>query len=665
MRTIRNVKIWLVMAVVLLGMVGKSFGGKTIYVDDDAKGLNNGSSWDDAYKFLQDALADANSTEKPVEIRVAQGIYKPDEDTIHPDGTGDRTAAFQLINGVTLKGGYAGFGESNPNARDIKLYETILSGDLTGNDVDVNNPFDLLNEPTRADNCYHIFYHHEGLNLDDTAILNGFTITGGFADSGSWPHDTGSGMFNYRNNPTVECCTFSGNWAEYGGGMDNVYSSPTVTNCTFERNSAVQAAGGIYSDSGAPSLTNCTFVRNSALCGGAMFNYGDSILTDCIFIENLAPAEGAGGGAIINLFSSPTLLNCKFIRNTAGENSWETGGSGGAIYAIDGGNPKLINCTFIENSAKYFGGAISSEFKETGPIIINCTFSNNWAAAAGGISNPEYCTVIVINSIFWGNYDEGGTNEWAQVGGGSLIINYCCIQGWTGDLGGTGNTGNNPLLDSDNYHLLADSPCINAGDPSYMAGPNEKDFDGELRVMLGRVDMGADEFNPFAVTFEVVNKRRIERTIFEYDCNVTLRNISRFSVRNVQLEIVKASENMVIIEPKVTFGDVEIGAGESATSIDTCTFQVDRSEAIKPVQIVWKSTCQMTNSGQEIQDTASGMVFLRLENTVGDSKVDLAGLVDKWLWTGDVGSIKEDITGDGIVNLADLAAIVGNLHGEK
>jgi hypothetical protein len=183
--------------------------------------------------------------------------------------------------------------------------------------------------------------------------------------------------------------------------------------------------------------------------------------------------------------------------------------------------------------------------------------------------------------------------------------------------------------------------------------------------MLGRVDMGADEFNPFEVTFEVVNKRRIDRTVFEYDCNVTLMNISRFDVKNIQLEISRASENMKIIEPKVTFGDVEIGAGESATSIDTCTFQVDRSEAIKPAKIIWKSTCVMKNSGQEIQDTISGMVFLRLENNAGNSKVDLAGLVDKWLWTGDAGSIPEDITGDGIVNLADFAAIAGNLHGER
>jgi len=121
-----------------------------IYVDADANGLNTGSSWADAYNYLQDALANASSSLKPVEIRVAQGVYRPDENAVEPNGTGNREATFQLINGASLKGGYAGFGEPDPNARDIDIYETILTGDLNGDDIELTNPADMWGEQSRC-----------------------------------------------------------------------------------------------------------------------------------------------------------------------------------------------------------------------------------------------------------------------------------------------------------------------------------------------------------------------------------------------------------------------------------------------------------------------------------------------------------------------------------
>ena len=124
--------------------------GAVIYVDADAAGANNGLSWADAYNYLQDALAEAASAQKPVEIRVAQGTYRPDQGAGNTPG--DRQATFRLISGVTIKGGYAGFGEPDPNARDIEKYKTILTADLSGDDFDVGDPCDLLTDTSRADN---------------------------------------------------------------------------------------------------------------------------------------------------------------------------------------------------------------------------------------------------------------------------------------------------------------------------------------------------------------------------------------------------------------------------------------------------------------------------------------------------------------------------------
>jgi hypothetical protein len=160
----------------------------------------------------------------------------------------------------------------------------------------------------------------------------------------------------------------------------------------------------------------------------------------------------------------------------------------------------------------------------------------------------------------------------------------------------------------------------------------------------------------------VVNKRRIDRTIFAYDCNVTFTNLYSFTVKNVQLEMMQASDNMTIIEPNVTFGDIVFGMRDSITSTDTCTFQVDRSQAIEPEKIVWKVKCQRIDNGMPLELTINGVDSSVLEGA-GEGKIgfeDLSALAGQWLWVGPAGSIPADITGDGIVNFRDLAELAGH-----
>lgn len=107
-----NLKIWLTMSLLLVGMVCKA-AGQTIYVDADATGANNGSSWVHAYKYLQDALNKPPGSGD--QIWVAEGIYKPDQGAAATPG--DREATFQLINGVAMYGGFAG-GETSQDQRD-------------------------------------------------------------------------------------------------------------------------------------------------------------------------------------------------------------------------------------------------------------------------------------------------------------------------------------------------------------------------------------------------------------------------------------------------------------------------------------------------------------------------------------------------------------------
>ncbi|MBA7648146.1 hypothetical protein ES703_55928 [subsurface metagenome] len=398
-----------------------------LYVDADANGNNDGRSWADAYVDLQEALALASYVSSVEEIRVAEGVYKP----AGPGGS--EGATFQLISAVAIKGGYAGFGESDPNTRDIRKYETILSGDLNGDD----GP----NFANNSENSYHVV---TGSGSDATAILDGFTITAG---KGGGSGSNGGGMYN-RGSATA----------------------PTVANCTFKRNSAAYGAGVYCSNGSSLTLTNCTFSEN------VVSWYGGGI--ECWCAGDL------------------TVTNCTFNCNSAGE--------GGGIYSFNT-NCTLINCIFSGNSAvggykkEGYGGGVYNKDMPFGVetvIMINCTFIANSAVAetGGGIYdfNYYYNSSTLTNCILWANTADDETDESAQIYADNKIpvINYCCIQGWTGALGGTGNIGDNPLFadpDNDDYHLQSQagrwdsnsqswvqddvtSSCIDAADMSSPIG---------------------------------------------------------------------------------------------------------------------------------------------------------------------------------------------------
>jgi hypothetical protein len=383
---------------------------RTVYVDPDAHGFNNGSSWIDAYNYLQDALADARSDANVSEIRVAEGVYTPDSNFAKPAGSGDRNATFQLTNGVALSGGYAGFSEPDPNERDVKFYETILSGDINTPDVNV-------------DNSYHVV---TASGTDWTAVLDGFTITGGNAN-GADPNNKGAGMYNNSGSPTVSSCTFSGNSAYHrGGGMYNYQSDPNLTNCTFSDNLAHDDGGGACNYESSTTVTACTFSGNwAADDGGGMDNRtGDPVVTNCSFSGNWTNDDA---GAMYNWYSSA----------------------------------RLINCTFSGNSAPDVGGGIYNY--QSSPNITNC--------------------------ILWGNSDNGGEDESAQIHGGTPVVSYSCIQGLD-TLAGNGNIDDDPCFAdpcNDDYHLKSQggrydpqgqtwvddeltSLCIDAGDPDGSIG---------------------------------------------------------------------------------------------------------------------------------------------------------------------------------------------------
>jgi len=489
---------WLLCVLFLLAVSCTAAMGKVIYVDVDAVSKFDGSSWEHGYRCLQDAIAEVQPGD---EIRVAEGVYKPDR-RLEVSGragaqvtaSGDWTATFELIEGVTMKGGYAGHGKSDPDARDIELYETVLSGDLYGNDIDVNDPGDLWEAPCRTENSYHVVTSR-GLVEDAVAVLDGITISGGNANEPSYVNGNGGGLYNQRCTVRITNCTFTRNSSLFdGGGIYNNQGDLSLTNCKFTENLAGSGGGaGIYNYKSNLKQNNCTFIRNLTQYGeggGINNDQCDSNLTDCIFIENSARA----GGGIYNRYSSPTLTNCVFISNSVRD-------QGGGVYNFNRNlsSPILKNCLFTANSAGHSGGGIYNYWG--GPVLTNCTFAWNSADNGSALacrSEHERNIVTLTNCILWGDGDEIWSSELSIIN-----IFYSNIRGgWFGE----GNIDADPMFadpngpddiydnEDDDFRLAPMSPCIDSGDPNYLSEPNETDIEGNPRVVSSRVDMGAYEF---------------------------------------------------------------------------------------------------------------------------------------------------------------------------
>jgi hypothetical protein len=259
-------------------------------------GDENGIDWANAFKDLQDALFEAGESPGTDEIWVAAGIYYPDS------GTLNRNASFGLVNRASVYGGFLGTsnpqhpnGEDELTQRDPENNITMLSGDI---DQD-----DLLD----ADNSLHVVTAREVI---ETAVLNGFTISGGFAD-GFGDDERGGGILIANGfppldaGPTVVRCRLTGNFADEGGGIHvtGPFANPTLVNCSFISNDA-REGGGMHLETGDPqaTLVNCVFADNAATeHAGALDVGGDVAVVNCTFTGNSAPAgpgDQIGGGAI-------------------------------------------------------------------------------------------------------------------------------------------------------------------------------------------------------------------------------------------------------------------------------------------------------------------------------------------------------------------------------
>ncbi len=239
-----------------------------IYVDQNATGANNGTSWVNAYNELQDAFEEVNTSGIANEIWVAQGTYTPDWDATTSTHNGNQSTYFELqIDGTEVYGGFLG-GETTRSARNYNANTTTLSGDLSGDDV-ITYP----NFVNTGDNTNNLLIRVSCRN----AIIDGFSITG-LASALGWggavvfiPQTNQSKLLNcrlYHNQHNV--------LQDNGGGA-------IIENCLIFKNNLPNSNTAVLYSHGFPDgtlVTNCTFADNhttGSLCEGMASEFYNNI----------------------------------------------------------------------------------------------------------------------------------------------------------------------------------------------------------------------------------------------------------------------------------------------------------------------------------------------------------------------------------------------------
>lgn len=321
---------------------------QAIFVNAGATGSNQGSSWTDAFAELQTAL---NIALPGDEIWVAAGTYTPDYDVSAKVHTGDREATFQLVSGVAIYGGFDGM-ENTRDERNSQDNPTLLSGEIMTPDGE-------------AENCYHVV---TGSNADDTAVLDGFTITGGYAVDASWQNQVGGGMLIEDGSPTLVNIIFEDNYADYrGGAMYNEDAYPMLTNVIFRNNMGGDGAG-IFNYRSSPTLANIVFDANWGDYGGGMHNFENSspILINTTFVNNDAEY---GGGLYNEVNSNPVVVNSILWDNLAVE-------SGDQIYDVLKSSEVSIGSETEVSFSIVEGGWDGESNIDDDPLFINADEGN-------------------------------------------------------------------------------------------------------------------------------------------------------------------------------------------------------------------------------------------------------------------------------------------------
>jgi len=475
-----------------------------VYVNSNAgnTGSGNGSSWQNAFKTLQQALLYCADT-----IKVAAGNYLTDDS--YTD------SVFNIGGKTVLLGGYPSTGNPADADRNPSQFQTFLKA---------NYPYDGTNYTILSSIV-------NAIQCDSASLLDGFYFNNEYNKTYP-PIQKVALLISRGSNLRVNNCRFltnSGMAADADRIVVEKHSNSIITNSFFSNYYFVQG-----SSKSSLSIQNCTGGNNSYLnldsCTGKVRGavFGNLALSASILTFDSCSIKGASlkGG------SNSLFNNCLFQPPGVGSAS-----PFATAVTNDSSSPVFTKCLFdsaalcVKNSnhsGPVFNNCvgINGQFMQNTlsfPVLNNCTIVNTNVSAylspytklneAELIVNDDSSTLRANNTIFWGSRLAAGTkdinNKVPQNPAHpdtAFLVN--CI---TRNYGTNGVNGNqvsvNPrfrqlanVYGKDGVMFTADdgltlarcSPAINGG-RNDLGTPTPTDILNSPRINNGTIDIGAYE----------------------------------------------------------------------------------------------------------------------------------------------------------------------------
>jgi hypothetical protein len=406
---------------------------KIIYVDVNATGLDNGTSWTNAYANLQDAIADADATPGSDLICVSEGTYFP----------GTTTSSVFSLRAMTIVGGYDASANDDWRTPTGDPQLTVLSGEI--------------GTSANTDNCSTVVAIYSD---DDSAPvrIRGFRITGAYGYTGLY----------------VSLCSTD----FFSGVVQAVVEEIWIDSCTNTSTTILSGggSGGMTVYFGTCGIVPTTFWGrdiNISACSATSF--------------------GTGGAGFYGIASGANSIDSVRLQNMKIEGCDSVSGHGGLLYALSGDHTaKIANCYVVDNSGGRVGGIATVLSSAPTIDFYGLTVVDNVATNSTPLAHQFHfdaavgVTCRLSNSIFWGP-ESSLTLARASGSTETCRVRYSVVKGGlpTGfSSGGSSIYTTNPNLTSD-YKLTSGSVAVDAGGAlsgETITAADVFDLDGDLDV---------------------------------------------------------------------------------------------------------------------------------------------------------------------------------------